>query len=384
MGSTRTYIREEDLGVEALLDELNWAYERGWQPADVLHVTARSGDLSDVPLGAAAVLFDAHRSRAEDRAPDGWLRQIRAVADRHPRLAALATRIPPGDRGPLFGAALQHALPDVTRFQVTGLAFTWKYLPRFTVLSPTPSQWPSLRTGDGAGTAPDPRILDRIRGLLSKAESTDFPEEAEALTAKAQELVTRYAVSAALLADDGDSSGIRGVRLHLDNPYAKEKVLLLTAIGSANRARTVWFAKIGIATVVGGEVELRQIEVLFGSLLVQATRAMAAAGTGGRIGGGATAFRRAFLAGYAGRIGERLREADARATVDAAADARMPMTTLAPILARRSAAVDEEFRRLFPATRSTRTRTVDAEGWHAGREAAESACLTSPSASSQQ
>lgn len=379
MGSTRTYIREEDLGAQALLDELSRAYERGWQPADVLHVTARSGDLSDVPLGAAAVLFDAHRSRAEHRAPDGWLRQIRSVADRHPPLAALATRIPPGDRGPLFGAALQHALPEVTRFQVTGLAFTWKYLPRFTVLAPPPSRWPSLRTADDTGGAPDPRILDRIRGLLSKAESTDFPEEAETLTAKAQELVTRYAVSAALLAGGDDASGIRGVRLHLDNPYAREKVLLLTAIGSANRARTVWFAKLGIATVVGGDVELRQIEVLFESLLVQATRAMTAAGTGGRAGGGATAFRRAFLAGYADRIGERLREADARATVDAAADAHMPVTTLAPILARRSEAVDDEFRRLFPATRSTRTRTVDAEGWHAGRDAAENACLTSPS-----
>jgi hypothetical protein len=383
MASTRTYIREEDLGAHALLDELTWAYERGWQPADVLHVTARSGNLSDVPLGAAAVLFDAHRSRAEDRAPEVWLRQIRTVAERHPRLAALATGIPPGDRGHLFGAALQHALPDVTRFQVTGLAFTWKYLPRFTPLAPPPSRWPSMRADAGPGTAPDPRILDRIRGLLSKAESTDFPEEAEALTAKAQELVTRYAVSAALLSDY-DAPAIRGVRLHLDNPYAKEKVLLLTAIGSANRARTVWFAKIGIATVVGGDAELHQIEVLFGSLLVQATRAMAAAGTGGRAGGGATAFRRAFLAGYADRIGERLREADARATVDAAADAHMPVTTLAPILARRSAAVDDEFRRLFPATRSTRTRTVDAEGWHAGRDAAENARLTSPATSGPQ
>lgn len=377
MGSTRTYIRSEDLGAQALLDELTWAYERGWQPADLLHVTARSGNLADVPLAAAAVLFDAHRSSARDRAPDSWLRQVQSVADTHPRLAEVARRVPPGDRGPLFGTAVQHALPDITRFQVTGLAFTWKYLPRFTLLTPPPSHWPTVRTGS-IGTIPAPRILDRIRALLAKAESTDFPEEAETLTAKAQELVTRYAVSAALLAGD-EPSGIRGLRLHLDNPYANEKVLLLTAIGSANRARTVWFSKIGIATVVGGDVELHQIELLFGSLLVQATRAMSTAGTGGRTGGGVTAYRRAFLTGYAGRIGERLREADARATVEAAADANLPVTTLAPILTRRSEAVEAEFRRLFPTTRSTRTRTVDAGGWHAGRDAADNACLGSPS-----
>ncbi|OOL26582.1 hypothetical protein GQ85_44160, partial [Rhodococcus rhodochrous] len=63
------------------------------------------------------------------------------------------------------------------------------------------------------------------------------------------------------------------------------------------------------------------------------------------------------------------------ATAAAAADASMAVTQLAPLLARRSEAVDSEFRRLFPTTRSTRTRSVDAEGWFAGRDAAESAFL---------
>ena len=89
--------------------------------------------------------------------------------------------------------------------------------------------------------------------------------------------------------------------------------------------------------------------------------------------------RHLWQAGYADRIGERLREADARATAVAASDANLSVTALAPILARRSDAVDTEFRRLFPTTRSTRSRTVDAHGWHAGRDAADNACLTSPS-----
>ncbi|MFD6884108.1 DUF2786 domain-containing protein [Rhodococcus sp. DT1] len=371
MRSDRTYIRTDELHAEVLLAELGDVYERGWQPADILHLTARSGDDTDIPLAALTVLFDARRNRAAERAPDDWVRQVQAIAERHPvpaRLAALS---------PDLWTGLRYACPEISRYQVDGLAFTWKYLPAFTRLDAPPSQWPPLRTpGDTTEAAPDPRVLDRIRGLLSKAESTDFPDEAEALTAKAQELVTRYALGSALLTGTTRlTDPVRGRRLHLDGPYIKEKVLLLTAIGDANRVRTVWFTRVQIATVVGTVADLAQVELLFTSLLVQATRALGAAGTAGRRGGSATAFRRAFLTGYAKRVGERLREADARATAGAAADAHVPVTSLAPILARRSEAVDTEFRRLFPTTRASRSRGIDADGFHAGRDAAESASL---------
>ncbi|MFE3753475.1 DUF2786 domain-containing protein [Nocardia tengchongensis] len=38
------------------------------------------------------------------------------------------------------------------------------------------------------------RRCSAVRGLLAKAESTSLPEEAEALSAKAQELMTKYAL----------------------------------------------------------------------------------------------------------------------------------------------------------------------------------------------
>lgn len=370
MRSDRTYIRTDELHAEVLLAELGDVYERGWQPADIVHLTARSGDETDVPLAATTVLFHAHRARAAERAPEDWVRQLRALADRYPDAARRAT-LSPG-----LGSCLRHALPEVSGYQVDALAFTWKYLPAFTRLDPPPSQWPPLRAPGAASAAPDPRVLERIRGLLSKAESTDFPDEAEALTAKAQELVTRYALGSVLLTGATRlSDPVRGRRFHLDGPYIKEKVLLLTAIGDANRVRTVWFTRVQIATVVGAVPDLAQVDLLFTSLLVQATRALNAAGTAGRRGGSATAFRRAFLTGYAKRVGERLREADARATAGAAADAHVPVTSLAPILARRSEAVDTEFRRLFPTTRASRSRGIDADGFHAGRDAAESASL---------
>ena len=43
------------------------------------------------------------------------------------------------------------------------------------------------------------RLLHTIRALLAKAESTDYPDEAAALTAKAQELISAHAIDLALI-----------------------------------------------------------------------------------------------------------------------------------------------------------------------------------------
>ena len=43
-------------------------------------------------------------------------------------------------------------------------------------------------------------MLSRIRALLAKAEATEYAEEAEALSARAQELMAKYSIDQALLA----------------------------------------------------------------------------------------------------------------------------------------------------------------------------------------
>jgi len=48
---------------------------------------------------------------------------------------------------------------------------------------------------------PEPNLLERVRKLLAKAEDDSVtPAEAEALTAKAAELMARYGIDRALLA----------------------------------------------------------------------------------------------------------------------------------------------------------------------------------------
>src|SRR5438045_2689314 len=74
----------------------------------------------------------------------------------------------------------------------------------------TPALPPALpaapRVGaDGPSAADagiDDRMLAKVRALLAKAESTEFTDEADALTAKAQELMTRYSIDRALVDHD--------------------------------------------------------------------------------------------------------------------------------------------------------------------------------------
>ncbi len=94
--------------------------------------------------------------------------------------------------------------------------------------------------------------------------------------------------------------------------------------------------------LVGTPTDVDQTELLFTSLLIQATRAMTDAGDRGAGSSDRSAtFRRSFLLAYATRIGERLREADRSTTASYG-------TELVPLLQREADAVDAEFERQFP------------------------------------
>ena len=113
------------------------------------------------------------------------------------------------------------------------------------------------------------------------------------------------------------------------------------------------------------------VELLFTSLLLQVAQALTAAERPLGRRSASRSFRRAFLLGYAHRIGERLQAARRRATAEAVAEHDVD---LLPVLRSRQAAVEQRVTELFPHVRATRSRaSVDAGGWYAGREAAERA-----------
>ncbi|MER5679569.1 DUF2786 domain-containing protein [Streptomyces sp. NPDC002238] len=333
------------------------AWARGWQPADVVRTVRR--ELDDAGAALAAALIEAETA-AYGQLPPRWADQLAAMLAPAPRNRP--------DRFTYASALLE----------------LYRLLLRLPAIEPAGPP-PGTAAGDPALRPPaagEPRMLTRIRALLAKAEATGFPEEAEALTTKAQELMARHSIDEALLAARTHSADVPGaVRIGVDAPYESAKAVLLDAVASANRCRAVWNSDLGFTTVVGFEPDLESVELLFTSLLVQGNAAMTKAEAGQRAGGRrrTKTFRQSFLMAYAQRLGSRLAADTARVTAEAGAEAgaggRAESTgALLPVLAARDVAVTDTAERMFPRTTTTRLRgATDLEGWTHGTAAADRA-----------
>ncbi|MGA9869883.1 MAG: DUF2786 domain-containing protein [Rhodococcus sp. (in: high G+C Gram-positive bacteria)] len=339
---------------------LDGVFERGWQPVELLHVAMRR---LDKPCSRMLVgLLGAHslRTRALSAAPAGWRAQLIEL-DIDPGADVVRSRRTNTADSRVFWSSLFRVLAVLRR------------LPTLTVIAPPPSRW-GIGPVEAGPQHADVKVLNKIRGLLSKAESTTFGAEAEAFSSKAQELMTRYAIDNAVLAStEGRELGADVVtrRLTLDNPYADAKYHLLAGVAVSNGAKTVFYSKLGLVSVTGMAVDLDLCELLYTSLLVQSSHALSEAGTDRH--SRSRGFRRAFLLGYAWRISERLAEAKVRADQSAG---QTYGSSLVPILAERDKAVSSVFRDLYPDLRSTRVSVSDRSGLGRGRAAAELADLT--------
>jgi hypothetical protein len=252
-------------------------------------------------------------------------------------------------------------------------------LPNLQKLTPIPgSARPAGATAQPQRAAIEERVLSRIRALLAKAESSTFPAEAETFTAGAQSLMARHSIDRALLAalDQSSSEETTGYRIGIDNPYAEPKAMLLGVVAEANRCRTVWSRDLGFGTVIGFPADLDAVELLFTSLLVQATTAMVHAGSRADGSGRSRtrSFRQSFLTAYASRIGHRLAETTQTQSTKAASEPAG--RDLLPVLAARSEAVDETVAAMFPQmTNHVMASVTNRDGWFSGLSAADRAAL---------
>lgn len=321
----------EAVGQGCMADAVAEALLRGWRPSEVAHAARR-------PRATSAASRDL-LLRALDR-PDGLAAGWLGDDDRRRQL----------------------------RVMIEAVAFVCD-LPKL-------PDWPAAPVP----TATDPdqdRMLEKVRALLAKAESTEFDEEAESLTAKAQELMARYAIDRATVEATLASSvsvPVGTVRISIDEPYVGPKSMLVHHIAKANRCRSVWSEHHGFATVVGAHTDLAVVELLFTSLLVQAVAAMRRAGSRVDADGRSRtrSFRHSFLLAFGARIGERLREAtDAAvaAAIDESGDAFLP------VLASRSDATERAVKELFPRLSSSSLSYSNVDGYVAGRVAADLAHL---------
>ncbi len=362
-----------DAAVLAVAEEMiAGAWSGGWSPDDVYQLAVRHRDPAAVSYLVDALAAEARHYPAA-RVHPRWRDQLGEIG--------AAVWWEPG-RPHLVQWVARHGggLVDGLRcaIQVLALFGSMPVLPRILPLPGTAG------SGDATpGRRVDQKVLTRVRALLAKAESTGFAEEAEALSAKAQELMTRHALERAVVeADDGGApEPATARRLWLDSPYVGAKALLADAVASANRCRTVFSERLGFITVLGDDVDLELVELLTTSLLVQATKAMLAGGRQiTRSGQSRTrSYRQSFLVAYATRIAERLRNASEEATTTTrfhlGEGGPERESRLLPVLAARQRVVDSLFDEMFPELVQRTVSVSNAEGYRAGRAAADLAVL---------
>ncbi len=331
-----TSLHDFDVAADIAVSEaIRAAWEHGWSPSDLHEIARRKLDPSSVRYVEEAIVIESRRY---------------SVATLHPRwradLAGISAGVESASQAPqMWRWAAASALDR--RGGLTAVIGVLKFLARLPMLEPLLALPGAYRHTSTATSGVDEKALSRVRALLAKAEATEFPDEAEALSAKAQELMSRYSIREAVADHDRGRAPVAAARrVWIDNPYPTAKASLVQAVGKANRCRVVW-AALGFVTVVGTETDLDLVELLTTSLLVQANRAMLQAGR--HVGSGGQSrtrsFRHSFLVAYATRIGERLEGTSASVTADIQRDSR-----LLPVLAANSRAADELTDRLFPST----------------------------------
>ena len=236
---------------------------------------------------------------------------------------------------------------------------------------------------------PSADLLDRVRKLLAKAEAEGVTvHEAEALTAKAAELMARYGIDRARLAASRPETDRPADRVFdIDNPWGEVKVYLLAAVASALRCACVETDRPAGRRlhVFGYASDIDRATILYASLLVQMNRALAAEQVP-VTGASARAWRRSWMLGYAGAAAARIRDAEDRAAEAAGYAESSIVATATIVLARRAEVISRLAEEAYPHTRDTRVSfggTGYQDGYREGGKADIGSATLTPQASAR-
>lgn len=212
-------------------------------------------------------------------------------------------------------------------------------------------------------------VLARVRKLLAVAEHPKTPpEEADNAARAAERLIAKHAIDEALLEAAAETKTRPESRsMVVEAPYATAKTRLAGAVASAHGVTAITVrgsAEPLRVVLVGFPADLQVVDLLYTSLLLQATTSVRGQANSGR------AFRRAFLIGFAAEVGERLRATRREAVADAGASSALAVRD-------RRQDVDDAVREQFPHLRSSRATVSDRSGLMAGRRSGANANLAS-------
>jgi hypothetical protein len=211
-------------------------------------------------------------------------------------------------------------------------------------------------------------MIARVRALLAKAESTDYPAEAEALFAKATELMDKYRIEDAAVRDHRESF-VRATYPLATHRFLRPSLRLLGAVAK-HYGVVVMIGATGNSkapTLIGEPSDIEATVMMFRSLVVQRDRACLAE----RVppGVNTNSFRSSFALGYAHRIAQRLYEMRKAAEAVASSDGN---TTALEVYGREQKVLDHLGN---PGAANQNKPSVDRHGATSGIAAADTADL---------
>lgn len=242
------------------------------------------------------------------------------------------------------------------------------------------------------------KILDRVRKLLSKAESASnfgTPEgnaEAEAFMVKAQKMIADNAISEAMLrAGQSKSEDVEMRKIRIQGPYAQDKITLMNQVAKTNGVELLHTGdQIGgtsdkQVTVIGFPSDLDSVDLLYTSLLMQMVNECIKAAKDYTpvpgYGGGRDQFKRSFMYAFSQIVRDRLNEAMEMAKREARTTHG---TGVSLVLADRGQMVKSEMERLFPHIKTTKRKVAwNGAGHGAGKAAGARATLGGKSVSNK-
>lgn len=216
--------------------------------------------------------------------------------------------------------------------------------------------------------AADP-LLARVRKLLAKAEDAGVTAaEAQALTAKAAELMAKYGIDRALLAAERPETDRPADRIiDVGNPWARVQAHLLCGLAAALRCQCVILPRPGPGSRIhmfGFSSDLERTDVLYTSLLVQMWQGLAAEQVPAWS-RSPRAWRRSWLLGFATAVVARVRAAEQEATSRATAPQGRSGSQTALVLADRALVIRRNIEQAYPVTRKSQV-TYSGSGYSAG------------------
>src|SRR5262252_9691312 len=212
-------------------------------------------------------------------------------------------------------------------------------------------------------------LLARVRKLLVKAEADGVTQaEAQALTAKAAELMAKYGIDRALLAARRPETDRPADRvIDVDNPWSRVQAHLLCGLASALRCQCVILPRTGPGSRIhmfGFSSDIERTDVLYTSLLVQMWQGLAAAQPPAW-GQSPRAWRRSWLLGFATAVVARVRAAEQGAARRAAGTEARSGSQTALVLADRALVIRRNIEQAYPVTRKSQV-TYSGSGYSAG------------------